>query len=407
MQKHVTRRVLLRTGLRGASAALLAAAVAPAARGGARLLLAAEPDLDSELRSLLNTGMHSDQPAEDVPLDIKLGQMIMLGFRGRYLVQDSMILRAIREQHIGAVVMFRPNIQSPAQVSALTTMLQAASKIPLLVAVDHEGGKVNRFTGNFGFSSNHSAQALGAQNDLALTQAQSANAAQRMAAFGISLNLAPVVDLNLNPQNPAIGRYERSYSADPTVVVAHARAVIESHHAHGVLCTLKHFPGHGSSHADSHFGFVDVSNFWQEGELAPYAELIKGNLCDAVMTAHIFNAKLDLTYPATLSRAVITGILREKLGYDGVVISDDIQMHAIAAQYDYATAIRLVVEAGVDIIAISNMIKYAEDWAPRTVGILRGLVDSGAISPARIDQSYQRILRLKQRIAPAPSAPPA
>jgi beta-N-acetylhexosaminidase len=191
------------------------------------------------------------------------------------------------------------------------------------------------------------------------------------------------------------------------MVVAHARAVIESHHAQNILCTLKHFPGHGSSHADSHYGFVDVSDFWQEAELTPYFELIKSNLCDAVMTAHIFNAKLDAAHPATLSRPVITGILREKIGYDGVVISDDMQMNAIAAQYDYATAIRLLVEAGVDIIAISNMFKYAEDWAPRTAGILRSLVEAGVISPARIDQSYQRILRLKQRISPALPPPAA
>src|SRR5690606_10098573 len=163
--------------------------------------------------------------------------------------------------------------------------------------------------------------------------------AATLAEAGINLNLAPVVDVNVNPDNPVIGQLERSFSGDPDVVTEQAKAFIEAHHEHGVLCTLKHFPGHGSSEADSHLGFVDVTNLWSRQELEPFRNLIDAGLADAIMTAHIFNANWDSEHPATLSRAVITGILREELGYDGVVITDDMQMGAIRDFYGFEAAV--------------------------------------------------------------------
>ena len=182
------------------------------------------------------------------------------------------------------------------------------------------------------------------------------------------------------------------------------RVVIEAHHDHNVLCTLKHFPGHGNSRADSHLGFVDVTETWQPEELLPYANLIHNGLADAIMTAHIYNARLDAIYPATLSGPIIGGILRHRLGYDGVVISDDMQMRAISKQFDFETAVGLAVIAGVDILAISNNLAYADDWPERTINAIQGLVEEGKVSAERIDQSYQRIQRLKQRLSPRANA---
>ena len=402
VNNRITRRRLLQSGGWGAAALLAAGCVtAPyplvssaGAAVSANLPRSApkRPPLEGPLRATL--------PIPDAPLEVKIGQMIMLGFRGQYLAEGSMIMRAIRELHVGSVVLFRYNVQSPAQVTALTATLQAAAEHPLLVAVDHEGGLVNRFPGGFGIATNYSAQELGARNDLESTRVQGENVAARLAALGINLNLAPVVDLNLNPANPVIGGVQRSFSADADVVTAHARAMIESHHRHNVLCTLKHFPGHGSSAHDSHWGFVDVTETWQAGELDPYRSLIGATLCDAVMTAHIFNERLDPDYPATLSQPIITGILRQQLGYEGVVISDDMQMRAISQVYDFETAVRQAVLAGVDIIAIANNLAYAENWAERTVRILHRLVEEGVVSPARIDESYRRVMRLKARLAP-------
>jgi beta-N-acetylhexosaminidase len=348
------------------------------------------PPLEGPLRAHL--------PTPDVPLEVKIGQMIMLGFRGRSLTEQSAILRSVGDFHVGSVVLFRANVESPSQLAALTADLQAAAERPLLISIDHEGGLVNRFGSDFGFVSNLSAQELGVRNDLDATRAQAENAAQRLAAFGINLNLAPVVDLNVNPTSPAIGRVLRSYSADPAVVSEHARVVIESHHKHNVLCTLKHFPGHGSARTDSHVSFVDVSESWQESELLPYQSLIRAGLCDVVMTAHIFNANLDPTYPATLSQPIITGILRQRLGYDGVVMSDDLQMRAISRQYGFPTAVQLAVEAGVDILAIANSLAHSADAAERIVGIVHTLVEQGKLSAERIDASYRRIMRLKARL---------
>jgi beta-N-acetylhexosaminidase len=400
MKRNWTRRHLLRVGGQLLTAATLTSCrdVRGQTLTPGSAYLATQAVVSNSSKPPLAGVLQASLPIPVVPLSVKIGQMIMLGFRGRYLAGESAIMQELQESHVGNVVLFRHNIQSPAQLSELTATLQADAPIPLLIAVDHEGGRVNRFVGDFGLTSNYSAQVLGEQDDLLRTRSQNENVAERLHTFGINLNLAPVVDLNLNPTNPVIGGVERSFSADPAVVTAHAKAVIESHHTHHVLCTLKHFPGHGSSQQDSHLGFVDVTESWQVSELLPYAELINSGLCDAVMTAHIFNAALDVEHPATLSKAIIDDILRKRLGYDGVVISDDMQMRAISAKYDFEDAVRLVITAGVDMIAISNMFDYAADWGTRTASVIQRLVASGAISPQRIDQSYRRIMRLKQRL---------
>jgi beta-N-acetylhexosaminidase len=203
------------------------------------------------------------------------------------------------------------------------------------------------------------------------------------------------VDLATNPDSPIIAGVERSFSADPAIVTGHATAFIEAHHHVGVACALKHFPGQGSAAGDTHLGVVDVSDAWTERELRPFAALIERGLPDAVLTAHIFNAKLDAEHPATLSAPTITGILRERLGYDGPVVSDDLQMGAIRQAYGHEEAVALAIEAGVDILLIANQLTYEPDVAERTIEVVEGLVRDGRISEARIDASYERIMRLK------------
>jgi len=338
-------------------------------------------------------------PIPALTLADKVGQMIMVGFGGQYPTLESDIARDIADGIVGSVVLFGRNVGSPEQLQALTTTLHGVSPNPLLIAIDQEGGWVSRLSRSFGISSNFSAQYLGEQNDLALTTAQGSSTATELARLGINLNLAPVVDVNTNPWNPIIGRYERSYSADPAVVAAHAKAAIDAHRPHNVLCTLKHFPGHGSSQGDTHAGFVDVTDSWSVIELAPYATLIGAGDCDLIMTAHIFNATLDAEHPATLSHNIITGLLREQLGYNGVVISDDMQMGAIAKLYDLETAVGLAINAGVDIIAFSNNIPFSRGaGGHRLHEIIMGLVERNVIPASRIEESYQRIMTLKQKL---------
>lgn len=339
----------------------------------------------------------------DVALEVKIGQMLMLGFRGTTAKEDPAIVRALTEQHIGGVVLFdvdvggrRPrNIVSPQQVAALTAELQALATLPLIVSVDQEGGRVARLNEKYGFPATLSAAALGERNDPEFTRAEASKMARTLAEVGITLNLAPVVDVRIQPDSPIIARPGRSFSADPAVVAAQAEAFIDGHHAHGVRCTLKHFPGHGSASGDTHLGFTDVTESWHEEELMPYRELISKGKVDAVMTAHVFNARLDPALPATLSPAIVTGLLRQTLGYDGVVISDDMQMRAVTDHYSLEKAFELAILAGVDIIAVANNVTYTGTVSDRFVTTVMRLLEEQVIDEARIEQSYRRILKLK------------
>ena len=345
--------------------------------------------------------------AVEPSLEEKIGQMLMVGFRGLAVVDGDPILRDIRQYHLGGVILFdrdvasggaQRNIASPGQVRELVATLQKAARVPLLVAIDQEGGRVARLKEQQGFPRSLSARFLGDRNDPQLTRRETAFMATALAAAGINLNLAPVVDLNVNPDNPVIAKLDRSFSSDPQVVVDQAEAFIAAHHERGVLCAIKHFPGHGSSRDDSHLGLVDVSETWSDVELEPYRRLIANGIVDVVMTAHIYNKQLDPVYPATLSRAVITGMLRGMLGYDGVVISDDLQMGAIRAEYSWEETVQTAIDAGVDILLIANNTQFDPGVVPKTVDLIQTLVREGKVSPQRIDASYQRIQRLKARL---------
>jgi beta-N-acetylhexosaminidase len=341
---------------------------------------------------------------ENSNLDIHIGQMLMVGFEGLELTENNPIVQDIRERHIGGVILFDydissqaplRNIQNPRQAKTLCAALQKMASIPLFIAIDQEGGKVSRLKEGYGFPPTVSQQRLGTINRLDITREHAEITARTLAQIGINLNFAPVVDLNTNPDNPVIGKLERSFSCDPNLVTCHALEMIKAHHRHGIPCTLKHFPGHGSSTRDSHLGFVDVTETWSSIELEPYARIIETGQCDAVMTAHIFNAHLDPEFPATLSRSIITRILRANLGYDRVVVSDDMQMKAISDHYGLEKAVYQAIEAGVDILLFGNNVVFEEDIVLRTVAIIKDLIKRGKISRDRINRSYERISRLK------------
>lgn len=343
-------------------------------------------------------------PAPQTTLAQKIGQMLLVGFRGFALDPTNPVVADVQQYNLGGVMLsdydglnrtWGMNISSAEQVQALVRDLQSLASTPLLVAIDQEGGQVMRLKTSYGFPPNASHANLGQTNNLAYTREQASIIASTLAHLGINLNFAPVVDVNINPNNPIIASYERSFSADPSLVLAHALAYILAHHANGVGCTLKHFPGHGSSTGDSHEDWVDVTATWGWQELEPYRALIGAGVVDAIMTAHIYNANFDVNDPATLSPATINGLLREQLGYDGVVISDDLQMAAITRYYGYDLAIQKAILAGVDMLLIANNAMYAADTVPRTVALIEGMVAQGVIPAERIEQSYERIQRMK------------
>mgnify|MGYP001373340349 CR=1 FL=1 len=358
-------------------------------------------------------------------LDIKIGQMLMVGFRGLTVRPSSPIAEDIRNFHLGGVVLFDfdvatkeygRNIASPMQLLDLTSGLQESSAIPLFIAVDQEGGKVARLKTRDGFPNNVSHEMArivsysAGQNSRNFTLQQTLYSddsskyfidimARSLTIVGTNLNFAPVLDLNVNPTNPVIGKLGRSISDDPETVTRHAALMIEAYHAWGVLCAVKHFPGHGSSRDDSHLGFVDVTDTWSEEELEPYETLISRGLPDMVMTAHIFNSDLDEEWPATLSPKVINGLLREQFGFEGVVVTDDMMMKAIADHYGFEASIRQAVLAGADILLFANnTYTYDPAIARNVFNTLKSLVEKGEISEQRIDLSFQRIMKLKNKL---------
>ncbi|MDH5607987.1 MAG: glycoside hydrolase family 3 protein, partial [Cyclobacteriaceae bacterium] len=284
-----------------------------------------------------------------------------------------------------------------AELARLVNSLQKEATIPLFIGIDEEGGRVNRLKPKYGFPKTVSAQYLGKTNKLDSTRFYADQTARTLYAYGINTNYAPDVDVNINPQNPVIGKVERSFSPDYNQVVAHARVVIEAHDQYRIATAIKHFPGHGSSQADTHLGIADVSNTWQMEELYPYKILIESGIVKGVMSAHIVNRTLDeRKLPGTLSDKIIQGMLREHLGYDGVVFSDDMHMGAISKNYGFEEAVVLSINAGIDVLMFSNNIYEDEQTgAPNLHAMIRSKVMSGEISEQRIRESYQRIMKLK------------
>ncbi|HEY5689960.1 MAG TPA: glycoside hydrolase family 3 protein [Cyclobacteriaceae bacterium] len=332
-------------------------------------------------------------------LDIKIGQMILIGVPGTTV--DTIVLREIREGKAGSIILFEKNIagkNSYAQLKKMIWTYSMVAPIPLFVSIDQEGGRVNRLKEKYGFPKSLSAANMSLSLDSVKYYGQAT--AATLAGLGFNVNFAPVVDLASNPDNPVIARVERAFSADPDSVALFSKEFVKAHRRVGVVSVLKHFPGHGSSENDTHLGIADVSNTWEPKELRPYQLLIDSGYVDAIMTAHIVNQKLDeKSLPGTLSSRILDSLLRKTLKFDGVVFSDDMQMHAITKHYGLEEAIKLAVNAGVDILTFSNNIQGSEDRTVDKVhSIIRKFVEDGTIPKERINESFRRIMDLKKKI---------
>ena len=334
-------------------------------------------------------------------LDIMIGQMIMVGFHGKTADADTALFNDIQKGYVGGVILYEKNISVSKPwigLKNLTFTMQKAAVIPLWIAIDQEGGRVNRLKTKYGFPPSVTAEYLGNIDDLDSTRYYADLTAATLAGLGINVNFTPVADLASNAENPIIAGKSRAYSADPAVVVRHAGVVVASHRNFKILTSLKHFPGHGSSTGDTHMGMADVTAVWSVDELLPYQLMIQAGKVDAIMTAHIINGRLDsLELPATLSHAVIQGLLRSELGYNGVVFSDDMHMRAISDHFGLKTAIKLSINAGVDVLLFSNNLAPDDESGARNIHrIIRSLVNEGSVGEDRIKESYQRIVRLKK-----------
>jgi beta-N-acetylhexosaminidase len=335
-------------------------------------------------------------------LDIKIGQMILIGFPGPAV--DSKVLEEIRAGKVGSIILFEKNIPPTNSFVALKKIIwtyQQAATIPLFVSIDQEGGRVNRLKDKYGFPRSITAAAMGKSPNLDSVRFYAEATASTLAGLGINMNFGPVVDLASNPNNPIIAKYGRAFSANEDSVVLFAKEFIKEHHRFNVLTSLKHFPGHGSSKDDTHLGIADVTNTWEERELKPYASLIDSGYVDAIMTSHIVNRKLDKQgNPGTLSTDILDGILRKRLKYQGVIFTDDMQMHAITKHYGLEDAIKLAINGGVDIMTFSNNIQGSDERTVDKVhAIIKDFVSKGIVKKERIDESYTRIMKLKSRLS--------
>lgn len=361
---------------------------------------------------------HTVALSAPVSLKEKIGQMLIIGFEGNTVTAKSPIIKAIQQQQIGGVILFDynaktkqfdKNIESPAQVRELNNTLQTANTdaqaqhhrqpLPLLISVDYEGGRVNRLREEYGFPATYSAKTLG-KMPLYQVFSIAQTMAETLKSNHFNLDFAPVLDVEVNPNNPVIAQLERSFSADPIMVTKNAEAFSKAFSSKKIACAYKHFPGHGSSSSDSHQGFVDVSDSWSEQELLPYQELInQPDHCGLIMTAHIVNRNLDPSgLPATLSQPILTGLLRQNLQYDGVIITDDMQMKAITDHYGLEKAITLAINAGADMLMFGNQLVEKPQDPQTIIHIIEQKVASGEIAPERIEDAYQHIVRLKKTL---------
>jgi beta-N-acetylhexosaminidase len=334
-------------------------------------------------------------------LDIKIGQMIIFGFYGTSVNENEAVYKAVKEGKVGSILIYRRNISEINTKSQLTKLIkdfQSVATIPLFVSIDQEGGLVNRFDGIAGFPSMPSAFFLGEKDNIETTKLYSNNIASTLSDLGINLNYAPVLDVH-NPNCPVMGARNRCFSTNPVNIAKHAEQVILSHNSFQVHTMVKHFPGHGNSLSDSHLGVADVTKTWKKEELEPYRQLIQKGIVEAVMTAHIVNGKLDESkLPATLSKKIITGILRDSLSYVGTVFSDDMMMQAISKQYGLEKSIRLALNAGVDVLMFSNNIIGVDSYSPNNIHkMIKTLVIKGKISKEQINTSFSRIMKMKNK----------
>ena len=347
-----------------------------------------------------------------ISLRDQISQMLIMGFSGTTIEDNDSIKNCLRNDGIGGVLLFDYDLQkkclgknlvNATQIRNLTTELKQHAQhsvfgkagIPLFIAVDYEGGAVDRLRHIEGCMLTKKPAEL-ARLSAANVQAEANKMAKTLQQLGFNLNFAPVVDLNLNEEEGIIGKLGRSFSSDPHQTAEIAKIFVEAFAKQGITCCYKHFPGHGSARGDTHEGFVDVTDTYHQSELEPYSLLLMDEDFPAmIMTAHVINRKLDVSgLPATLSKTILTNLLRQKLKFDGVIISDDLQMQAISKHYSLEDSLSLTINAGADMLIFANQL--GEIRAEEIINKIECLVNSNIIAKKRIEQAYQRIVRLKQ-----------
>lgn len=343
-------------------------------------------------------------------LHYSAAQMLIMGFDGTEVDDQHPISYAIEDHGLGGVLLFdknlkhpdqEKNIKSQEQVKRLTNHLKTFATccrspleepLPLFISVDYEGGRVNRLKPEYQFP-----ETLPPAIFATLSEKSAAIEARRMARTllnaGFNLNFAPLIDVNVYPENPIIAKLHRSFSEDPEVVAKYAAVIAKAYHESNIGFCYKHFPGHGSSRGDSHLGIVDVSETWQPNELIPYKKLLKNPLgSEMIMSAHVVNRQLDPSgLPASLSPTMLIKLLRQELNYKGLIIADDLQMNAITDAFGWEESIVMAINAGNDLLIIGNQCGQIDYSAEEVIDVIVKNVVDKKIHRDRIDESFDRI----------------
>ncbi len=327
-------------------------------------------------------------------LDQKLGQMLIAGFQGTHPGEDARKL--IQEHNVGGVILMPRNVQTATQLLAALNALKAMNppdSPALFLAVDEEGGRVSRLPPEFvslppALAMSHHPEPEHAYNTGVML-------ARLLFAFGYNMNFAPVLDIHSNPLNPVIG--DRAIGTDERVVSSLGVQVMLGMQSGAIISVPKHFPGHGDTSSDSHVSLPVLAHGLErllEVEIPPFEAAIRSG-ADAIMVAHILFPEIDPERAASLSATFVTGLLRQSLGFDGVVITDDLTMNAITQVHTIADAAVLAVEAGVDIVLVC----HGYDNQIEVLDALKLAVNSGRLEESRIDESVYRVLKLKMKYA--------
>ena len=333
-----------------------------------------------------------EEKIKKMNLEEKIGQLIIVGLEGTELNDYDKV--HIKDNKIGGFILFSRNIENKDQVINLLNSLKEENednKLPLFLSVDEEGGLVSRLSKIYTNLSD--AANLGRKNDDELSYEYGENLGIKLNSLGFNLDFAPVLDINSNPKNPVIGK--RAYGTTANIVVQTGLAVMEGIRSQNIIPVAKHFPGHGDTDTDSHLDLprIDKSLNELEGlELIPFKAAIDNGL-DMIMVAHILYPQIDGAVPATMSDTIIDEILRKRLGFDGVVISDDMTMGAITDNYSVEEAATKFIISGGDIVLVC----HGSDNPRLVIDRIKASIDSGEISMDEIDKKVYRIIRLKNK----------
>lgn len=330
----------------------------------------------------------------NMKIEEKVGQMFLIGFKGTGVSPE--VKEMINKYHVGGVIYFSRNILSLEQTAKLSIDLQKVAYnknifIPMLISVDQEGGVVTRLSGVTHFPGN---MTIGASGSNHLAEEAGKAVGKELKAIGINMNLAPVLDVNNNQDNPVIG--VRSFGEDPELVARLGVSYIKGLQGEGVIACGKHFPGHGDTSVDSHLNLPRVSHRWErleKVELYPFKKAIETGI-DSIMTAHIYYSAIESEekIPATLSYKVLTDLLRDRLKYNGLIVTDCMEMNAIVNNFGTVEGVIKSIEAGVDLITIS----HSREKQKAAIKAVVNAVKKGRISEDRINMSVKRILRVKK-----------